>query len=138
MQFQVPQFIEHETGFLGPLTVRQTVILAFGLGICLFLWLTIGSSNFFVFAVSSVFVIALSLALGFGKVNGLNLTAVLNNFFVFSVRPKLYLWGRREVTVYYEKKPQQALDKGPEKESPLKISKISKIKDLSKKIEFGS
>jgi len=138
MQFQVPQFIEHETGFLGPLTVRQTVILAFGLGICFFLWLVMSKNNFLFFAIASVFIVAFSLALGFGKVNGLNLTTVLNNFFVFSVRPKLYLWGRREFTVYYEKKPQQTPDKGLEKESLLKISKTSRIKDLSKKIEFGS
>lgn len=137
MQFQLPQFIEHETGFLGPLTVRQTVIFAFGLGISFFLWLILGKNNFWVFVSLSVVVISSSLALGFGKVNGLNMTTVLNNFFVFSVRPKLYLWKRKEVTVYYERKPQAKPNKEPE-ESQLKVTKSSKTKELSKKIQFGS
>ncbi|MFA5746472.1 MAG: PrgI family protein [Candidatus Paceibacterota bacterium] len=137
MQFQLPQFIEHETGFLGPLTVRQTVIFAFGLGISFFLWLILGKNNFWVFVSLSVVVISSSLALGFGKVNGLNMTTVLNNFFVFSVRPKLYLWKRKEVTVYYERKPQAKPSKDPE-ESQLKVTKSSKTKELSKKIQFGS
>lgn len=138
MQFEVPQFIEHETGFLGPLTVRQTVIFVFGLGISFLIWLLIGTSNFWLFAVIAVTVIASSLALGFGKVNGLNLTTVLNNFFVFSVRPRLYLWKRKEVAVYYEKKPREKPSKEPEKESALKITKTSKTKELSKKIQFGN
>jgi hypothetical protein len=65
------------------------------------------------------------------------MTTVLNNFFVFSVRPKLYLWKRKEVTVYYERKPQAKPSKDPE-ESQLKVTKSSKTKELSKKIQFGS
>jgi len=138
MQFQVPQFIEKETGFLGPLTPRQTVIFFFAIGICVFLWITLGSKNLFLFTIAAITVMAGALALGFMKVNGLNVTTVLKNCLNFTAAPKLYLWKRKEATIYYEKRPQPAARKEPEKDSPLKIAKISKIKDLSKKIEFGN
>ncbi|MDD4624819.1 MAG: PrgI family protein [Candidatus Paceibacterota bacterium] len=137
MQFQVPQFIEKETGFLGPLTIRQTVIFSVAAGAVLFAWIFFGKSNFMIFLMLSVLFVSGAAALSFLKVNGLNLTIVLKNFLSFFSASKLYLWQRKEITVYCEKKASAPLKKEPEKESPLKISGASKIKDLNKKIEFG-
>lgn len=137
MQFQVPQFIEKETGFLGPLTIRQTVIFAFAAGGSLFTWIIFGKTNFIFFVTISILLVAGAAALSFLKINGLNLTSVLKNFLNFCSSSRLYLWKRKEVSVYYEKKKPAPIQKGPEKESPLKISNASRIKDLNKKIEFG-
>jgi hypothetical protein len=137
MQFQLPQFIEKETGFLGPLTVRQTVIFAFAAGGALFAWILFGKSNFMIFIAISVLLASGAGALSFLKINGLNLTTVLKNFLSFLSSSKLYLWKRKEVTVYYEKKAAAPAKKELGTESPLRIASASKIKDLNKKIEFG-
>jgi membrane protein implicated in regulation of membrane protease activity len=137
MQFQLPQFIEKETGFLGPLTIRQTVIFAFAAGGVLFAWLLFGKSNFMIFIIISILLVSGAAALSFLKINGLNLTTVLKNFLSFLSASKLYLWNRKEVSVYYEKKAAAPAKKELKAESPLKIASTSKIKDLNKKIEFG-
>ena len=84
-----------------------------------------------------MFVVGLGFIFAFAKIEGRNLLTVLTNFFTFSISSKLYVWQKTRI------KPKIALKKEKitvekeevDKVSSLKISKKSKLRDLSTQIE---
>lgn len=137
MQFQVPQFIEHEAKILGPLTFKQTISMGIAAMICFMLYFSFGKTNFFLFILLSISVLGAAAALAFVKISGQSLSLIVKNFFIFTLAPKLYLWKRKESPVYFEKSPVKPVKKEEPEASPLKIVKGGNIKDLGKKLDFG-
>jgi len=92
MQFQVPQFIEVEDTVFGPLTFRQFLYLAGGIGLS-FIWyvyLPIFISIFLILAS-----VGLALALAFYKYNGRNFIFLAEAATKYFVTNKLYLWKQQ-------------------------------------------
>lgn len=91
MQYPVPQFIDVEDTVVGPLTVKQTVILGLG-AVIIFM-----SSLIFVAFIAVL--IALPTLIGailfaFYKPNGRPLYVLIANYFTYNFKPKLYIWRR--------------------------------------------
>ena len=92
MQYQVPQFIEIEDKIFGPLTLRQFIYLAGGIGGCLLLytflplWLTV---------ILGLPLLLFALGLAFYRVNDRPLITAIEHAIVFYIGPKLYLWKQR-------------------------------------------
>lgn len=91
-QFTVPQFIEHKTKIIGPLTFRQFIFIGAAGGFCLIFYFT---APFFVFVLVAMMIMPIGAALAFLKSGGRSLPIVLKNFFGFSLAPKMYLWKRK-------------------------------------------
>lgn len=91
MQFSVPQFIDVEDTVVGPLTVKQTVILGVGAMI-----IFISSTVFvgFIAVLIAVPTVIASVALAFYKPNGRPLYVLIANYFAYVFKPKLYIWRR--------------------------------------------
>lgn len=91
MQFSVPQFIDVEDTVVGPLTVKQTVILGVGAMIVF-----ISSTVFvgFIAVLIAVPTVIASVALAFYKPNGRPLYVLIANYFAYVFKPKLYIWRR--------------------------------------------
>lgn len=96
MRFSVPQFIDVEDKLFGPLTLRQAIYLAGGLGamVVLFTWLGI-----LVGVVIGVPLALLSFALAFVKINERPFVYLVYAAVFYSLRNKLYLWRRTASTV---------------------------------------
>ncbi len=93
MEYQVPQFIEVEDKIIGPLTLKQFIYVAGGIGLCviLFVYLPI------LYAIMlSVPVAALAAALSFYKINGKPFIEVLEAGFNYYIGAKFFLWKREE------------------------------------------
>lgn len=137
MQYRVPQFIEHESKILGPLNLRQSLLVGGGIAACFFLYFIIGQENFTVFLLIAIAIIGTALAISFTKVEGLALPTVLKNFLNYNVNPRIYLWQRKEASVYLsaerQKKPVVV---SPIEKSPLKLRNEGRIEQLAKKIDF--
>lgn len=91
MEYQVPQFIEIEDKIFGPLTFRQFIYVAGGVGLC----------AVFIFTLPILLAIILCLpvgglagALAFYKVNGKPLINMLEAGFNFYTNRRLYLWKK--------------------------------------------
>ena len=93
MQFQVPQFIEVEDKIFGPLTFKQFVYVAGGLGACYLFWKIL---PVFISAPLIVMTLALAAVLAFFKFNGRPFITGLEHGFYFLLRSKLYLWRNDE------------------------------------------
>ena len=93
MQESVPQFIDREQKLLGPLTVRQTVVLGITV---LLLILSYFLLNFFVFSILFVILGSSGVAIAFIKINDQPLYKVVASFSGYFVKPRKYLWQHKE------------------------------------------
>lgn len=104
MQFQVPQFIEVEDKIVGPLTFKQFVFIAGGLGMAYVLWRLL---PIIVAAPLIMGTLGLSAALSFMQINGRPFILGLENLFYFFLHPKLYLWNNERAKKPNIKKAQE-------------------------------
>ena len=92
MQFQVPQFIEVEDRIFGPLTFKQFVYVAGGLGAS---YIFLGILPMYVAAPLIFSTLGLSAALAFLQYNGRPFIYALEHGFFFLISSKLYLWSNK-------------------------------------------
>lgn len=138
MQFQVPQFIEHEPKILGPLTFRQTSIMGGAAFACFLMYIYFGADNLFIFVMASGLIVSIAALMAFVKIKGRGLPRFAANFFNYMISPKLYLWRRKETPVFLKMKQEVEKDIEEEKVSPLKITSKSKLENLGKRIQFAN
>lgn len=137
MQYRVPQFIEHEAKILGPLNIKQSMIIGVVLVICFFLYFSVGQSNFFLFLLLAALLTGAALAISFYKVEGQSLPTVMKNWTNFSANPRLYLWRRKQSPIYLStERERKEINNVEEKKSPLKMKDEGKIENLIKQIDF--
>lgn len=124
MRYQVPQFIEIEDKILGPLTFKQFIYLAGGLGLSAVLFRFIPSNVIALIIASPV--ILLSLALAFYKIHSRPFILVLEAGVKYFFSRKLYIWKRRIST-------KKSSGDSPRKEGTSYLPKLagSKLKDLT-------
>jgi hypothetical protein len=134
MQFTVPQFIDHESPVVGPMTMKQFGMLLGGGGIVFFLYLFIGRKYFFIFIVAALFIMSLSTALAFVRVNQKTLLSVFGNIISFSFGPKLYLWKRKEVPIKMIKITKKVAGPPSKERSALNLGDRSRLNTLSKEL----
>ena len=91
MRFQVPQFIETETKIVGPLTWKQFIWVALGVGLLLmfFRFLT----GFWLIFISMI-VIAVFGALAFLRIEEMSLIEYLMKALSYALGPKKYLFKK--------------------------------------------
>ncbi len=129
MRFEVPQFIEVEDKIVGPLTWKQFVYLAGGIGILVVLYLAL---PFIFFVVFGLPIGALSVSLAFHRVNNRPFSIFLESFVNYFRKTKLYLWRKNEVQSIIEKDaPMIQTGTNP----TYDVSKKS-ISSLSRKLEL--
>ncbi len=99
MQFKIPQNVGIEDKIVGPLTLKQLIILAVGGGISyvLFAILTkiydLNFIEYFVIAIPLLFSIAFALI----KINNIPLIKFMYLFLEFSIKPKKRIWDHRGI-----------------------------------------
>ena len=127
MRFQVPQFIDIEDKIFGPFTFKQFVYLAGGAGSAYALYKLL---PFYISIFLIPPILGLALALTFYKVNGKPFVEVLQAWFVYTIKGKLFIWKQRKA----EKNKAKAAAKASEKAPPLAgIPKLteSRLSDIS-------
>ncbi|MDO8582228.1 MAG: PrgI family protein [bacterium] len=94
-QFTVPQFIDVEDKIIGPISVRQFLILLVG-GLTGFLFYKIADFTLFIFI--AVIDLGFTATLAFFKVNGVPFHFFILNILQTTKRPRLRVWFK-EVNV---------------------------------------
>ncbi|MGE5392124.1 MAG: PrgI family protein [Candidatus Saccharibacteria bacterium] len=102
MQFAVPQFVDIEDKLIGPLTLKQFLMLLGTGGAVLFVWSILGVGIIF-FAVAIPVAIA-GIAITFGKFNGRPLYVYLMPLFSFLSSPKVWVFRRETAVVSFSNK----------------------------------
>lgn len=89
MQFQVPQFTDVEDKIFGPLTLKQFVYIAGGVGLSFLMWRYLPS---FIALPLALGFVGFATSLAFIKVNKKPLIVTLEAAFMYFIHKKLYLW----------------------------------------------
>lgn len=133
-QFVVPQFIDAEDKILGPITVRQFVILLIaGLFITLFYRLF----DFMLFLLTGLPTLILSGLLAFMKVNGVPVHFFLLNLIQTMRRPALRIWDKTPDDNTLRDRMNQVAEALP----PVRVRKAllshSRMQDLTLMVNTG-
>lgn len=127
MRFQVPQFIEVEDKIFGPLTLKQFIYLAGSGGIIVGAFTFLPS--FFAFLIA-IPVGVFGAALAFYKINNRPFILMVESFFKYITKERLYIWKKEDKKVV---KKNGEVVSNPSVYIP-KLSS-SKLKDLSWKLD---
>jgi hypothetical protein len=137
MQYRVPQFIEHEAKILGPLNIRQSLLVGGVIAACFFMYFSIGQTNFFLFLLIAGALVGVALAISFTKIEGQGLPTVMKNWANFNVNPKIFLWKRKQSPVFLStERIKREITVAPIDKSSLKVKQEGKIGEMIKKIDF--
>ncbi len=131
MQFQVPQFIEHEAKVIGPLTFRQFVYLGVAAGIAMFLYFL---APFGIFLISAVALGLIALALAFVKIGPKTMPQLIVDLVNFGLSPKTYIWKASKGKLALQTEQIYAQSEEKEVEKKVKLVRESKLKELGDKI----
>ncbi len=93
MKFQVPQFIEVEDKIFGPLTLKQFIYLAGGVGVSVILYFAL---PIYLSIIPILFFLSFGIALAFYKVNSKPFISFLESLFMYMFQPKLYIWKQEQ------------------------------------------
>jgi hypothetical protein len=93
MRFQVPQFIEVEDKIFGPLTFKQFIYIAGGVGFSVVIFIFLPT---FLAIIIALPVILLAAALAFYKVNDKPFINVVEAFVKYTLTNKLYIWKKEQ------------------------------------------
>lgn len=127
-QFTVPQFLDVEPKILGPITLRQFIIMV-AVIIAEFLIYRIFLNVFAMVAVG-VPVAAIGAAFAFGKVNGQPLHYIILNFIQYIKKPMRRVWDKtlndQDLRVFLKKEPPPERKVKLQK-APLETSRLSEL-----------
>ncbi|MBI2607444.1 MAG: hypothetical protein HYW51_01310 [Candidatus Doudnabacteria bacterium] len=130
MQYAVPQFTDVEDKLIGPLTLKQFLLLVATGGVIMFFWSILGVGIiFFFFALPTAL---LGAAITFGRFNGRQFFSYILPFATFMMSPKLMVFKREEPTVTLAKKTHDKTNgEGKKTEIPEPEEAGSRLKKLA-------
>jgi len=135
-KFIVPQFIDIENRIMGPITVRQFIVIAVGSS---FMFISYKLADFSLFLIQSGILIILSVVIGFVKFNGLPFHIFFVNLIATYKKPMLRVWMKEASPV--QKSSSKKSKKDKEDEAKVFIPKRSisseKLSELSLIIDTG-
>lgn len=130
-QFLVPQFIDVEDKIIGPVTVRQFVLM---LVATLLIFISYKLLRFWLFSVVGLLLFGIFGILAFLKINGQPFHYFLLNLFQTGKRAKIRVWNKKikeselKKIIELEKKAPQEVEVLPSKKvSVARLSKLSLI-----------
>ncbi|OGZ58088.1 MAG: hypothetical protein A3B96_00715 [Candidatus Spechtbacteria bacterium RIFCSPHIGHO2_02_FULL_43_15b] len=128
-QFQVPQFLGREAQLLGPLTIKQTILVVIGGGALFLLWNILEVWLFFIIA---PFILLVDLMLVFLKINGRPIIEFVGSIFSYLISPQIFIWQKIDI----EKKPKaRSREKFEVFEGDASSTTVRGIRELAKKID---
>jgi|SRR3989344_2587206 len=131
MQFQVPQFIEVEDKIFGPLTLKQFIYLAGGVGLSMVLYFLL---PIFIAIPLILPVAGLSLALAFYKINSKPFIDMLESAFNYYLGHKLYLWKKLPKMVTEKRQMEEAEALITPRLSDSKLKELAWSLDVKEKL----
>ncbi len=122
MHYQVPQYLDVEDKIIGPLTLKQFIILLLGGGVLFLLYSTL---RFSVFIILSFPIAFFALLLAFYKKDNQKFGKFISNLFSFLSKPNMYTWKRGSFKSPAQKPIPKIIKKTIIKKEPPKQDELS-------------
>jgi hypothetical protein len=128
MQFGVPQFTDVEDKLIGPLTLKQFLILLAAGGVCLMFYSIFNLSIIFFFLALPVGLLGIVLA--FGKYNGRSMLDYFPVFLNYASRPQVRVFKREQFSVSVSFKTEKKEEVQKQTEAPTsRLQKLAYLLD---------
>jgi len=139
MQFKVPQNVQMEDKIVGPLTLKQMIIIAAGGGMAYVVYLALARTYFWeVWLPPVAVVVVITVLFAFVKLYNVSFTRFILLFIQFLVLPRQRIWVKKSGDVFMQeilvKEPTEAENKSEEK-SKRTVETMRKLKDISTKLD---
>lgn len=123
MQFKIPQDVQREDTIVGPLTLKQMIIIGIGGGLAYGIYVSLSKTYFIEIWLPPVAIISIiTLAFAFLKVHSLPFHEFLMNFIEYHLSPRERIWIQGTATPFV---------------SSLEKKKEKQIKNILEKDESG-
>ncbi|MBX4187236.1 MAG: PrgI family protein [Candidatus Doudnabacteria bacterium] len=129
MQFAVPQFTDVEDKLIGPLSLKQFLIILATGGVIMFFYSIFRFSIFFFFFALPVALAGLSIT--FGKFNGRPVSGYLGAFFNYASKPKVRVFKREDINLNLSFKTEKIEAPLTEAKSRLEEPSESRLRKLA-------
>ncbi len=96
MKYQVPQFVDVESKIIGPLTLKQFIYVAGGVGAC---FLLLRFLPFIIAILVSIPIAGLAGALAFYKINGKPFEKMIESAALYYSSSKFFIWKKEKVSI---------------------------------------
>jgi len=140
MQFKVPQDVQREDTIVGPLTLKQLIIMAIGGGTAYAIYVTLATRYFFeVWLPPVAIVVIITILFAFVKPNGLPFYVYIMNFIEYHFLPKKRVWIHRSANPFIppEDNSKKTIAIKEEKKKPEKsLEELSAILDTAGESEM--
>jgi len=125
MQFAVPQFTDVEDKLIGPLTLKQFLVVMATGGLVLFFYSLLKLSVFFFFFAIPVGLVGLMLT--FGKFNGRPMLQYAAVFVTYLTKPQVRVFKREEISISNSVKAEKKEEVAPNKLEEPNQSRLKKL-----------
>lgn len=134
MQYKVPQDVQREDTIIGPVTIRQLIILGIGGGITYAIYVSLAKTYFLeVWLFPVVLTGGLTLAVAFLKIHSLPFHEFLMNFIEYHILPRNRFWiqgtGTPFIPPFEEKKEQKPVAQAAITKPQKSLSELTKVLD---------
>ena len=136
MQFKVPQDVQREDTIIGPLTIKQLLILGVGGGIAYTIYVSLSKNNFIEIWLPPVAIISgITLAFAFLKIHGLAFYIFLMCFLEYHILPRNRFWiqatGYPFIPPFEEKKKASVVKKNDSLKKRKTLTELTKVLDTA-------
>lgn len=135
MQFKVPQNVQMEDKIVGPLTLKQMIILGAGGGVAYMIYLSLGRSYYWEVWIAPVAVVALiTILFAFARFYNLSFARFILLYIQHLLIPRQRIWVKKsgdvEIQELLTKQPSEVQKKSQDK-TERNIQTMQKLKDIS-------
>lgn len=139
LQYKIPQNVGIEDRIVGPLTLRQLIILVVGFGISYVFFAIL--SKLYELNILEYIIIAIpavvSAAVALIKINDIRLPKFILMFLEFSIKPKKRLWDHRGIASLVAPDLTEMEKKAPKDALEQKVKKTANLNDLTQVLDSG-
>lgn len=143
LQYKIPQNVEVEDTIIGPITMRQLIVLAIGGGIAYLFYITLAKTYFFeVWGPPVIFFSLMSICIAFVEIRNISFVKWVLLMFETMMLPKKRVWDKRQSTQFIFQ--QVSSSKSPTKKTPVdkreqkKQEGYSHLQELTKALDVSS
>lgn len=134
MQFKVPQNVQREDTIIGPLTIKQLLILGIGGGIAYGIYISLSKTYFMEIWLPPVAIISgITLAFTFLKIHNLPFHIFLMCFLEYHLLPRKRFWiqgaGYPFIPPFEEKKKTETIKKEGLQKKRKNLSELTRVLD---------
>lgn len=132
-RFMVPQYIEVEAKILGPITVRQFIVMLVAAMNGFIVWKIFELRNQTLGLILTILIVMIYVVFAFAKVNGQNFHYFVLNIIRTFKRPQLKVWKKTNITALPKEPEPEPMEVIARKKLPTK----ARLSDLALLVDTG-